>query len=246
MFRKTLIATALASIAFFALGSAAPASADVWDCLVDPEGCGLVELDTSNEGSGMVHFDTDHTIELGSQVLEVIPDPGPGVAPADPTDFGLPEFNMDDAMIPRLDEESAEEPVDEAVEESAEEPAEEAAEEPAGETVEEPAEEPVEEAVEEPVEEPTTTTIAPTDDAPGFEATSSAGPDAGTPTTSTVADESAGTETGAQTDEAAMLDTPTDAGGSPDPITTAVYGALGALAVVLLTLIGFVAGRRKV
>jgi hypothetical protein len=220
MFRKTLITTALASIALVALGSAAPASADAWDCLVDPDGCGYVELDTSNDGSGLVHFDTDHTIELGSQVLEVIPDPGPGVAPTDPTDFGLPGFSLGDMMIPGPVEESAEEPAEEAVEE------------------------PAEEAVEESADEPTTTTIAPTDDAAGFEPTSSVGPDAGTPTSSIVTAESADTEADAQVSEAAMLDTRVDAGGSSDPITAAVFGGLGALAVVLLTLMGFVAGRR--
>ena len=217
MFRKTLIAAALASAAFFALGSAAPASADAWDCLVDPAGCKLAEIGVQDPGLGIIH---------------VVPDPAVQVAPIDVPEMWEPPFDFGDIVIPGpTEEDPAVDPDEESVEEAADDPAEDAVEESVEETADESAEELSEEAA-------PTTTVAPATDTSSGEATSSAAVDDGTQTTATVATESADTAS-----DAALADT--GAGGSFDPIMAAMFGALGALAVALLTLTGFIAGRRS-
>ena len=220
MFRKTLIAAALASVAFFALGSVAPASADIGDipeCFFDPAGCDLVEIGTEDPGLGIIH---------------VVPGPAVQVAPIDVPEMWQPPFDFGDIVVPGpTEEDPAVDPDEESVEEAADDPAEDAVEESVEETADESAEELSEEAA-------PTTTVAPATDTSSGEATSSAAVDDGTQTTATVATESADTAS-----DAALADT--GAGGSFDPIMAAMFGALGALAVALLTLTGFIAGRRS-
>lgn len=213
MFRKTLITVTIAAAAFLALGSPAPASANGWECAVNPFACGPGPINPPPTFDAGVVGDFVITLPGDTLTIPVLPDDvsdaiieGPSI---DIPQAGLPNFDLPEAIVPG--------PVDEP-----------------------PAAEPAA-----PVDETTTTTAAPVAEEPVVGSESFSTDEAhGAPTTTVTTGEVTDAMSNIQVAEA-IAAPGADQGGSFDPMMAALFGALGSLAIVLLTLSAFAAGRRR-
>ncbi|VAW03189.1 hypothetical protein MNBD_ACTINO01-1433, partial [hydrothermal vent metagenome] len=115
MFRKTLITVTIAAAAFLALGSPAPASANGWECAVNPFACGPGPINPPPTFDAGVVGDFVTTLPGDTLAIPVLPDDvsdaiieGPSI---DIPQAGLPNFDLPEAIVPGpVDEPPAAEP----------------------------------------------------------------------------------------------------------------------------------------